>query len=93
MVFIHVIVHTVKPNHPLRGEGWLTVQPKASIPPPVGDGHMMKELLGAGCGALGTDSPTNGLPKSADDGDGVISQATQHLSHNGDEIQPRRSES
>ena len=58
------------------------MQPKASIPPPQGDGHTMKELLGAGGGALGADSPTNGLPKSADDGDGVLSQATQHLSHN-----------
>ena len=68
------IVHTVK----LRGEDWLAVQPKASIPPPQGDGHTMKELLGASGGALGVDSPTNGLPKSADDGDGVLSQATHN---------------
>ena len=87
------MVHTVKLNNPLRGEDWLAVQPKASIPPPQGDGHTMKELIGAGGGALGADSPTNGLPKCADDGDGVLNQATQHLSHNGDEIHLRRSAS
>ena len=29
------IVHTIKLNHPLRGEDWLAVQPKASIPPHI----------------------------------------------------------
>ena len=52
------IVQTVKLNHSLKGREytyWLAVQPKASIAPPQGDSHMMKELHGAGGGALGAD--------------------------------------
>ena len=69
------------------------VQPKASLPLPQGDDHMIKKLLGAGGGALGGNFMTNGLLKWLDDGNGVLGQATQQLSHDENEIHPCRSAS
>ena len=66
------------------------MQPKACIPPPEGDRDPVKQLLDAGGGVLGVDSLGNGLPERPNGGDGVLSQSSQSLGHNWDEVHPCR---
>ena len=62
--------------------------PQAGIPLKQANSNPVEELLGAGGGVMGANPLINGLPNRPNDGDGVLSQATQSLSHNGDKFYP-----
>ena len=69
------------------------MQPKVGVPPPQGDGDSMEELLDAGGGVLGEDPQGDGFTEGANGRNVVLCQASQHLSHDVDEIHPCRSAS
>ena len=63
------------------------MHPKGGIPPPQGSSNTVEQMIGAVSGVLWANPLGNGLP---DDVDGVLSQNSQRLRHDGDELHPCR---
>ena len=71
------------------GEGRMTVEPKARIPPPQGDGESSEKLAGGAGGVLIADPLGNRLPDGADNLNCVLAQTSQSISHDGQEVHSR----
>ena len=93
---IPLLILTTDHNQPLilhktvysGEEGRLAMQPQIGIPPPQGNGWMMKKLI-----ARGRTRRVLSSTKPSDDHDGVLRQTTQCLGRNGNEVYPCRTAS